>query len=336
MEINPLYAGTTFTFPVSTMTETITPFHLKQVRREDIEKAALRVTDSGEVLHRKKIVVSADEQQIGTQRVEDAAVASSLVDKDEVIRELFRRVWGLQQFTQSDANRIQLKSRIIPEFMHFSQIQEWTQKAKDSAVRELETLIKDRIIEHAKSVQTETRIIPKVLPVDEFFTLPVGQEILELISEEERQDFRLREFYGPWDKGLFPAASFDSWSGEYMLAMKLNYSADIRWWKRLYRHEGASIAYSTRDNYFPDFVAQDQDGVFWIIEGKSDQGKDDVVVQKKREAAVDLVNELVSTPGFEDSRWGYLIAYESDVRAADSWEDLKIKAQPVVMQKYQL
>lgn len=92
MEINPLYAGTTFTFPVSTMTETITPFHLKQVRREDIEKAALRVTDSGEVLHRKKIVVSADEQQIGTQRVEDAAVASSLVDKDEVIRELFRRV----------------------------------------------------------------------------------------------------------------------------------------------------------------------------------------------------------------------------------------------------
>lgn len=229
-----------------------------------------------------------------------------------------------------------MKSRIIPEFMHFSQIQEWTQKAKDSAVRELETLIKDRIIEHAKSVQTETRIIPKVLPVDEFFTLPVGQEILELISEEERQDFRLREFYGPWDKGLFPAASFDSWSGEYMLAMKLNYSADIRWWKRLYRHEGASIAYSTRDNYFPDFVAQDQDGVFWIIEGKSDQGKDDVVVQKKREAAVDLVNELVSTPGFEDSRWGYLIAYESDVRAADSWEDLKIKAQPVVMQKYQL
>lgn len=57
-------------------------------------------------------------------------------------------------------------------------------------------------------------------------------------------------------------------------------------------------------------------------------------MQKKREAAVDLVNELVSAPGFEDTSWGYLIAYETDVRQADSWEDLKTKAKPVITQKY--
>ncbi|MGD7003840.1 DEAD/DEAH box helicase [Corynebacterium halotolerans] len=335
VEINPRYAGTTFLFPSSTMVETITPFHLKQVRDEEIEKAAKRVTDSGEVLHRKKIVVSEGGHEITTQRVEDATVASALVDKDEVAKQLTRQVAGLRQITQHKENIAQLRKRIIPAFMDHAPVGEWTEKAKDSAVAELERLIKDKVTQHARNTQTETTITPVELPIDQFFTLPIGQDVLDLVGEEQREKFQLRKFYGPWDKGLFPAASFDSWSGEYLLAMKLNYSEEIVWWKRLYRHEGASIAYSTRDNYFPDFVAQDQSGTYWIIEGKSDKGQDDAIVQKKREAAVDLVNELISAPEFEDTSWGYLIAYESDVKTADSWEDLKTKAQPVVTKKYQ-
>lgn len=334
VEINPRYAGTTFVFPSSTMTETITPFHLKHVRDEEIERSARRVTDTGEVLHRKKIVVSTDEHEITTQRVEDATVASALVDTDQVAKQLTRRVLGLQQITQNKENIAQLQRRIVPAFMAHAPVTEWTEKAKDSAVMELERLIRDKITAHARNTQTETTIIPVTLPIDQFFTLPIGQDVLDLLGEKERGDFQVRRFYGPWDKGLFPAASFDSWSGEYLLAMKLNYAEDIVWWKRLYPHEKASIAYSTRDNYYPDFVARDWAGTFWIIEGKSDQGQDDAVVQKKREAAVDLVNELVSAPGFEDTSWGYLIAYETDVRQADSWEDLKTKAKPVITQKY--
>src|SRR5699024_11644177 len=97
VEINPKYAGTTFLFPSSSMTETISPFHLKQVRDEEIEKSAKRVTDSGEVLHRKKIVVSEGDQEITTQRVEDATVARALVDKDEVVKNLTRSIIGLRQ-----------------------------------------------------------------------------------------------------------------------------------------------------------------------------------------------------------------------------------------------
>jgi len=334
VEINPKYAGTTFLFPSSSMTETISPFHLKQVRDEEIEKSAKRVTDSGEVLHRKKIVVSEGDQEITTQRVEDATVASALVDKDEVVKDLTRSIIGLRQITQSKPNIAQLHRRIIPHFMEHAPVEEWTEKAKESAVAELERLIKAKVAEHASNTQTETTITPVELPVDQFFTLPLGQNVMELLAEEERDQFEKYEFYGTWDKGLFPAASFDSWSGEYVLALRLNYSEDIVWWKRLYASDKASIAYSTRDNYYPDFVAKDRDGTYWIIEGKSDKGVDDAIVQKKREAAVDLVNELISTPGFEDTSWGYLIAYESDVKSADSWEDLKIKAQPVVTKKY--
>lgn len=334
VEINPRYAGTTFLFPSSTMVETVMPFHLKQVRYEEVERAAKRVTDSGEVLHRKKIVVSDEDQEIVTQRVEDATVASALVGKDEVVKQLTRRVIGLRQITQHKENIAQLRKRIIPAFMEHAPVGEWTEKAKDSAVAELERLIKDKVTQHARNTQTETTITPIELPIDQFFTLPIGQHVLGLLGEEQREKFQIRKFYGPWEKGLFPAASFDSWSGEYLLAMNLNYSEDIVWWKRIYQHEEASIAYSTRDNYFPDFVAKDQSGTYWIIEGKSDKGQDDQVVQKKREAAVDLINELISAPDFEDTSWGYLIAYESDVKAADSWEDLKTKAQPAVSNTY--
>lgn len=334
VQINPEYAGTTFLFPSSTMAQTVAPFHLKQVRDEDVKAAAKRVTDSGEVLHRKKLVVSEADNAIKAERVEDALVASGLVDTANVVKELTRRVIGLRKVTQNEGNVAQLNKRIVPAFMKAAPVKEWTEKAKDSAVAELERLILEKVKAHASNLQTETTIRPIELPIEQSFTLPVGEDILELISDDAQAEFKVRKFYGDWAKGLFPVASFDSWSGEYLLAMTLNYSQDIKWWKRLYRREGASIAYSTRDNYYPDFVALDTAGIYWIIEGKSDSGQDDAVVQKKREAAVDLVNELISEPGFEDSTWGYLIAYESDVRSADSWADLKVMSRPVVAERY--
>lgn len=334
VEINPKFADTTFFFPSSAMSETIAPFHLKQVHEEEVKAAAKRVTDSGEVLHRKKLIASEEKQEITAERIEDAKVASALVDKAVVVKELTRRVIGLRRVTQNQANIAQLEKRIIPQFMAATPVHEWTEKAKESAVAELERLISDKVKAHASSTQTETKITAVELPVDQYFTLPVGQQVLELLADDEQAKFQVRKFYGTWDKGLFPASSFDSWSGEYLLAMTLNYSDDIVWWKRLYPREGASIAYSTRDNYFPDFVALDSDGVYWILEGKADKGMDDEIVAKKRSAAVDLVNELVSEPGFEDDTWGYLIAYESDVRSSESWIDLKTKAQAIVIPKY--
>lgn len=334
VEINPRHAGTTFLFPSSAMSQTVAPFHLKQVHGDEIKAAAARVTDSGEVLHRKKLVASEESQTITAERIEDAKVASPLVNKAEVVRELTRRVIGLRRVTQSEVNIAQLEKRIVPQFIAAAPVNEWTEKAKESAVAELERLISDKVKAHASNTQTETKITALELPIDECFTLPLGQDVLELLAEGEQSEFQVRRFYGTWGKGLFPASSFDSWGGEYLLAMKLNYSEDIVWWKRLYQHEGASIAYSTRDNYFPDFVALDSDGVYWIIEGKADKGRDDEIVAKKRDAAVDLINELVSEPGFEDDAWGYLIAYEGDVRSSDSWVDLKTKAQAVVTQEH--
>ena len=51
-------------------------------------------------------------------------------------------------------------------------------------------------------------------------------------------------------------------------------------------------------------------------------------VTTKRAAARVLVRELLAKDGFEGQKWGYVIAYESDIRASESWEDLERRSNP--------
>lgn len=179
-------------------------------------------------------------------------------------------------------------------------------------------------------VPRSTREVPKVYPKAmriEDHSLPIGETIHDQV--EDRADFVVRRTYGGWFKSLMESESFDSYSGEYVLAKLLNTPPSIVWWHRLHPHAGAFVYYNPKDRYFPDFVALDTDGVHWIIEGKSEKGREDAVVQAKRKAAESLVRRLVAEEAFEGQRWGYLIAYEDDIADSDSWEDLKTRSQPV-------
>ncbi|AGE36966.1 DEAD/DEAH box helicase [Corynebacterium urealyticum] len=326
IRVNEHFAGKTFLFPSTVMAKSTTPFLLTHIDEEDIIRAARRVADSKEALTREEIVVR--KSKLDTKRTTDAEVESAPVAEDAVIGELTRRVFGLGVVTQDKKNAITLAQYVLPTFMANAGIDHWTEKAKQSAVDELVALVNDKARQHASSLQTETTIVPVELPIDQVVTLPFGKEVLQQLSKDQQAKFKPREFYDGWNRGLFPAASFDSWGGEYLLALLLNYTSDIVWWKRLYSTDGASIMYTTRDTYYPDFVAQDSDGTMWIIEGKSDKGRDDETVQAKRAAARVLVRELLGEEDFVGQKWGYVIAYESDIRASESWEDLKRKSNP--------
>ncbi|MGV0430196.1 DEAD/DEAH box helicase [Corynebacterium tuberculostearicum] len=326
IRVNEHFAGKTFLFPSTVMAKSTTPFLLSHIDDEDIVRAARRVADSKEALTREEIVVR--KSKLDTKRTTDAEVESTPVAEDVVIGELTRRVFGLGVVTQDKKNTITLAQYVLPTFMTNAGIDHWTEKAKQSAVDELVALVNDKARQHASSLQTETSIVPVKLPIDEVVTLPFGKEVLQQLSKDQQAKFKPREFYDGWNRGLFPAASFDSWGGEYLLALLLNYTSDIVWWKRLYSTDGASIMYTTRDTYYPDFVAQDSDSTMWIIEGKSDKGRDDETVQAKRAAARVLVRELLGEEDFVGQKWGYVIAYESDIRASESWEDLKRKSNP--------
>lgn len=326
IRVNEQFAGKTFLFPSTVMAKSTTPFLLTHIDEEDIIRAARRVADSKEALTREEIVVR--KSKLDTKRTTDAEVESAPVAEDTVIGELTRRVFGLGVVTQDKKNAITLAQYVFPTFMANAGIDNWTEKAKQSAVDELVALVNDKARQHASSLQTETTIVPVELPIDQVVTLPFGKEVLQQLSKDQQAKFKPREFYDGWNRGLFPAASFDSWGGEYLLALLLNYTSDIVWWKRLYSTDGASIMYTTRDTYYPDFVAQDSDGTMWIIEGKSDKGRDDETVQAKRAAARVLVRELLGEEDFVGQKWGYVIAYESDIRSSESWEDLKRKSNP--------
>lgn len=326
IRVNEQFAGKTFLFPSTVMAKSTTPFLLSHIDDEDIIRAARRVADSKEGLTREEIVVR--KSKLDTKRTTDAEVESAPVTEDAVINELTQRVFGLGVVTQDTKNTVTFAQYVLPTFMANAGIDHWTEKAKQSAVDELVALVNEKSRQHASSLQTETTIVPVELPIDEVVTLPFGKEVLQQLSKDQQAKFKPREFYDGWSRGLFPAASFDSWGGEYLLALLLNYTSDIVWWKRLYSTDGASIMYTTRDTYYPDFVAQDSDGTMWIIEGKSDKGRDDETVQAKRAAARVLVRELLGEEDFVGQKWGYVIAYESDIRASESWEDLKRKSNP--------
>ncbi|MDN6552475.1 MAG: DEAD/DEAH box helicase family protein [Corynebacterium flavescens] len=330
VSINPEFAGTTFLFPATAMEKTIAPFELADISTEAVAAAAKRTRNTSEYLERTKIVADADKAGEGAITAQDAdrvAVESLRQSEAEVRTELIRRVLTTGIVSTDPENRNQLTHRIVPTFMENAGIEAWTEKAKFSAAEELRSLVVAEMKKTASHARAKTTITPVELPINDSFTLDFGRKILERLavtptSTKSTTGFREREYYGPWSKGLFEAATFDSFSGEYRLAEILNFDPDVVWWKRLYPHEGAVVAYTPQNDYYPDFVVQAADGTHWIIEGKSKQGRDDEIVQRKKDAAEKAIRLLAGKPEYLNQAWGYLIAYEDDIAKADSLADL--------------
>lgn len=328
--VNEKFRGTTFLFPSTTMDKTTEPFELSDISNENVIAAAKRTMNTSEYLERTRVEVIEDEKGSIGIRGEDldrVAVESFHQTERVVANELSRRVLTTGGVSSTQENITQLSRRIVPLFMSNAGITQWTEKAKFSAAEELRMLVQGEIKKAISQTRTKTRVRPLRLPINESFELKVGAKVLERLAVEPNSTkastgFKEREFYGPWTKGLFDAASFDSFSGEYKLAHVLNFDPDVVWWKRLYRSEHAVVAYSQKEDYYPDFVALATDGTHWIIEGKSQKGQDEELVQVKRAAAEKAIRLLASHPDYLNQSWGYLIAYEQDIAKSRSLADL--------------
>ena len=326
VHLNERFAGTTFEFPSSTMTKTKKQFELVDIPNSVIVERADKVTDTDEYLARTKIGVADEGNKIELDNDDRSAVPSFKQTPSQVAAELIRRVMGSGMVAATAENTSQLKRRIVPAFMEATKIEQWTEKAKESAARHL----KDLVVEESKKANTQTgtavNIHPVTLPVDDSFPLELNKNIVDLLDQQAKSagkaGFSDAAYYGTWKKGLFEAARFDSFTGEYRLAALLDLDPNVVWWKRIYTHEGARVAYTPHNSYVPDFVVFDKEGTHWIVEAKENRGRDDERVQAKRAAAERVVRQLVGMPEYEHQTWGYLIAYEDDIATADSWADL--------------
>ena len=329
VERNPRFADVSYFFPSTTITTQIPPVLLSAIDQRDIDTAARRVTDTGDVLIRKEIIaaINRGKVKISTRDTEIAEVASMPVPREKVEDVLTHLVMSQQSIDRNEQNIRYARGYVVRNFLRATLVQEWTVKALASASNELGVLLRTFVADILRGAKEVAEVHAHPEPGDAGITLPLGEHIREHV--ESRDAFEKFKYYGPWAKSLFTAESFDSYSGEYLLAKLLETSPHIKWWHRLHSHNKAVIAYTAKDRYFPDFVALDDQGIYWIIEGKNEGGRADDTVQAKRRAAEEIVNRLIGIEEFADQHWGYLIAYEDDIASSDSWDDLKSKSDPI-------
>lgn len=322
---NPAFADVTYQFPVTTMTVQQPPIDLSEISDAEIEQAARRVTSAGDVLLRKEVIAALGKKLRAEDR-ESAEVDSVHVDDVDAKEALVKLVINMSLVPKTEQTARYVATFLVPKFMRAVTFTGWTVKSLDSARAELLALIKNYTTETLRATREVPTIHPKSMP-GTGYTLPLGEKVHDQI--ESRDQFVRGRVYGGWFKSLFAEESFDSFTGEYQLARLLNTSPGIVWWHRLHPQDQAFVYFNAKDRYFPDFVALDTNGVYWIIEGKDERGRDDAKVQAKRKAAEALVRRLVAEDAYAGQHWGYLIAYEQDTARADSWEDLKAFASPV-------
>ena len=274
----------------------------------------------------RKEIVAALGGKLRAIDAESAEVDSIHISNKDAKDALVRLVMNMHLIPSTKNVAEYVSSYLVPKFMKCITFDDWTVKSLDSAQMQLHSLLKEYIDEVQRSAKEVPQIHPREMRLLGY-SLPMGERVYEPIDSVEQ--FKRGRVYSGWFKSLFAEESFDSYSGEYELARLLNTSPHIVWWHRLHPHDQAYIYFNSKDRYFPDFVARDGAGTYWIIEGKDKRGRDDAKVQAKRKAAEKLVRRLAIEEEYVGQTWGYMIAYEDDIAKADSWDDLKVLAQPV-------
>lgn len=322
------FPDVSYYFPAMRIETEALNINLANLNNEEIKDASKRTTNSGEYLVRKevRIALNKTKSEILARDTESVEVDSNSLDEKLILDILTKIVLNNPLVVVRHGVKEQAR-RIVTVFMNHAPVETWTEKTLESASQELEILIK-KFVNNAKlQLRHECIIIPIALPKQEERKIPVGKEKYDHI--ESASDFKRGELYGPWVKSIYEYESFDSYSGEYALAKLLDISPEIKWWQRLHPSDNAYIFYTSKDKYFPDFVVCDVEGTHWIVEGKGkrDEGTDSV--EQKRDAALANINNIFSDAKFAGQEWGYVLAYEDDIKASESWKDLKAKSRPV-------
>lgn len=322
---NPRFNSVSYQFPVTIIDLKQPPIDLSDIDDAAISEAAKKVTSTGDVLFRKEIIASLG-KKLHVVDTESAEVDSLPIEEADAKTALVKLVLDMQLVPSTVPTARYVDQFLVPKFMKQVTFSGWTVKSLGSARGQLQQLIKGYIDGVRRATKEVPTVHARTIRFDDYH-LPLGDRIHEQIDSQTA--FVRGRYYSGWRKSLYESESFDSFTGEYQLARLLNTSPSIQWWHRLHSYHNAYIYYNPKDRYFPDFVALDKDDVYWIIEGKAKQGRDDEIVQAKRKAAESLVRRLSIEEAFSGQHWGYLIAYEDDIAKAESWDDLKTLAQPV-------
>jgi type III restriction enzyme len=254
---------------------------------------------------------------IAPQRNVEAQQTQTNIDtvREELIAAILRQV----EETKAERRGAQ---RLTKAFLKGAGVTETTQTAKWGETRRQQAIRGISELIRAAYAKRKREMTYELVPV----TLPIEPVLVDGSARNANNDDFVKnaQFIG-WQRNVMPVATFDAGSTEWAIAHLLDRDPDIQWWLRIYTNGPAFIP--TQDgNYFPDFIALDKAGAYWVIEGKADKNAKDADVLRKRSAAEHWARTVRDSDEFGE--WHYVFATESHIKSAGSWTGLKVAADP--------
>ncbi|MDL9939016.1 DEAD/DEAH box helicase family protein [Gordonia sp. ABSL1-1] len=274
-----------------------------------------------ESVYMKRVAIDAErgldgEVVVGERFLEEEKAYLETLPWPKVKEQLESKVLGLG-VVESTLAEFQAASDVLGWFLDGAGVAgdehaQWSVKRAALATRAIESMIVKAYELRATTPTWEFKVVEvPVLPPSR----PMPSPVLSKWA-----DFAKGMHYDGWQKCVEPVASFDAKSTEFALARMLDSSSQIKWWLRIYTNGPTWIEWDG-GRYFADFIAIDNKGTYWLIEGKADDDANDESVLAKRAAAeawVERVNDVAVY-----GTWRYLFANESAIAQAHGrWLDL--------------
>lgn len=313
------------TFPRREARLAYASFSLSDIPDGDAEAAGARfITEVPTFLVRDALVATREGEDVTIKVTPQAhAEAQQALTGIDTIREdltaaIFRHPGVMQERAEKNAAR-----RLVKAFLKGAGVTaqtetaEWGEIRRQQAIAGMASLVKEAYA--GRKTQMKHELVP--------ITLPVEPVLVDQHARDAYNDSFVKhlQFIG-WQHNVMPVASFDAGTTEWALAHLLDRDPTIVWWLRVYTNGPAYIP-TTDGSYFPDFIALDTDGTYWLIEGKSDKNANDADVLRKRGAAEQWARSVRDDGQF--GTWRYVFATETHIRGAvGSWAGLLVATNP--------
>jgi type III restriction enzyme len=307
-------------------------FSLAMVNKTDVEALGAQfANDEGETLTRKAI--DADRDASGKVKLniydetDEIAAAQVLIDFEDVEGDLARRLLASNGVAASisESNAAVDVARAFLDGAGVTNDTPWRKSHGQLATA--------RLLEWISAQQT-SRPAREVTDVTQI-RWPDPEDRIELRAPQDRQlitrsaDFERGYPYKGWAKSVYDVNAFDAYSTEFRLAQMFEASSNVKAWIRVDSTVPLRINYligAIQREYMPDFIVIDDLGTNWIVEGKADTEMSNPIVLAKADAAKAWVT-AVNSSAVVTQKWGYLIASESVIAAANNWQSLKAGSQ---------
>jgi type III restriction enzyme len=308
-------------------------FSLTQINTIEVEALGRNfATDPGSHLIRKGVDVIRDKDSAQTHvefydEIDVIQASAALLDLDSIETDLAKRLLDSNGIESSIAEQNGAIS-IAKAFLRGAQVdKETTWRAEHgrlATAKLIEWIANQQAVLVPREV-VEVSLTPWPEPPERFETQPPADRHVITSSA----DFTRGYPYKGWTRSIYSVASFDAFSTEFRLAELFDKSAGVTAWLRIDESVPLQIQYrqgSLTREYRPDIVLIDDAGRYWIVEGKANKDMTDPVVMAKSDAARSWVSTVNNSANITQ-KWGYLLASETVIAQATSWEALKTGGQ---------